>query len=105
MPRGGEDRPVRMKSTLIRVEASAGGHRVRLFAENGEPDWLSQEVCEAELPALPDPARRVEIRQTLLTRNGASPEIAAIGRELHDLLLDNAVGAALAERLEDDEPT
>jgi hypothetical protein len=92
-----------MRSTLIRVEPTPGGHRVRLFVENGSGNW--KEESAADLPPLPDAPRREEIRKTVLEQNGASPVFADIGRELHDLLLANDVGVALVKRLEEDEPT
>ena len=73
---------VNIRSTLIRVEPTPGGHRVRLFVENGNGDW--KEESAADLPPLPDAPRREEIRKMVLEQNGASPVFADIGRELHE---------------------
>jgi hypothetical protein len=102
------DGRARTSNLLIRIEESAAGWPVHLFADDGRDDWLSRPVASDLIAAALDPPQPPmlrgaeagidEIRAFLLEQEQASDGFEAIGTYLHDLLTGGKLGAALEAR-------
>jgi hypothetical protein len=104
-----------MKTALIRVAplTPQRGYPVSLHVDDGSADWVDRFEVEGHLPeslSPPDPpvldgavATPESIRRFLLSCDHESPKFEEIGRYLHALLADGAVGAAW-QRLAADNP-